>query len=407
VASTAVARAPVVPQATEASVKDHRQLTRHINDISAAVSALSASTSRLPIGAGRILSVAMTAGTTAYVAHGLGRPYQGFVVVRTPPGASPVLRQTFTASGTYTAPPNCTQLAVEGCGGGGGGAGGSNGSTGTGFQAFGGSGGGGACKSSSVLTITSGATISVTIGAGGAGGANGANGSDGGTTSFGSLASWSGGGGGVCNTTHTSAFAAAVPGGANIATAPLSFAISSGNVISGPIFSPHGFGGWSIASGNGNVASTSGAPSIEGHGGTGAGAIGSSSGTTRGGGCGAGGGGGPYGASPSGGGGNGGFGNGAGSGANGTRPDATANTVPMPATTNGTGGGGAGGGAGGHGSTAGGNGGGGAGGDCGRIVISALLPSLVCEQALKTGQSNTQYIALIAAIAGTYQILVY
>jgi hypothetical protein len=106
--------------------------------------------------------------------------------------------QLFTASGTFTVPTGITTIKVSvRAGGGGGGAGniiccvaynGGNGGFGGSSQGF--------------LTVTPGATFTVTVGAGGAGtNTTGANGSAGGASSFATNFTTTGGGGGLGSTT--------------------------------------------------------------------------------------------------------------------------------------------------------------------------------------------------------------
>ena len=100
----------------------------------------------------------------------------------------------FTSSGTFTVPAGVTEVYVSMCGGGGGGGGG-------GSNSKGGPGGGAGAYFKKPVTVTPGATYTITVGAGGAGGAgsttvNGQPGQAGGTSSFGSLLSATGGGGG-------------------------------------------------------------------------------------------------------------------------------------------------------------------------------------------------------------------
>lgn len=94
-----------------------------------------------------------------------------------PAGASGVLgTQVFTSSTSVVVPSGATKAVLSGCGGGGGGG-------------YSDSGGHGACVVNYPVSVTAGATISITIGTGGAAA------SAGGTTSFGALLSLPGGGG--------------------------------------------------------------------------------------------------------------------------------------------------------------------------------------------------------------------
>ncbi len=104
--------------------------------------------------------------------------------------------QEFTSTGTFTVPSNCSSVSVLLVGGGGG-AGGSrvlNGTTG--IICGGGGGGGGVIERT--VTVTPGASITVTIGAGGAGGIGGSTfgGSVGSDSTFGTLLTAKGGGSG-------------------------------------------------------------------------------------------------------------------------------------------------------------------------------------------------------------------
>lgn len=98
-------------------------------------------------------------------------------------------KQRFTSSGTFTVPTGVTTVWVSMSGGGGGGAAVNNGA--------GGGGGGAHAVIASVLSVTSGASITVTIGSGGSNGSssNGGIAGSGGTSSFGTLISTAGGGG--------------------------------------------------------------------------------------------------------------------------------------------------------------------------------------------------------------------
>lgn len=105
----------------------------------------------------------------------------------------------FEASGSFTVPAGITTLYITGCAGGGGGGGGGGSEAG----GYGGSGGGGGAGQSVVkkaITVTSGQSYAITVGAAGQGGVggtnagtNGQNGTSGGASSFGSLLTLNGG----------------------------------------------------------------------------------------------------------------------------------------------------------------------------------------------------------------------
>lgn len=101
---------------------------------------------------------------------------------------------TFTASGTFTVPANVNNVIVIGCGGGGGGGTGAGNDVNIAEWWCGGGGGGGALCGSVPVSVTPGAAIAVTIGAGGASGANGSD------TTFGSLATFAGAKAGISAT---------------------------------------------------------------------------------------------------------------------------------------------------------------------------------------------------------------
>lgn len=100
---------------------------------------------------------------------------------------------TFTSTGTFTAPSNCSSVQILLVGGGGAGGGGRSGS---GQASIGGSGGGGQVLKRT-LTVTPGSSYTVTIGAGGSAGTPTSAGAVGSDSSFGSLATALGGGGGT------------------------------------------------------------------------------------------------------------------------------------------------------------------------------------------------------------------
>jgi hypothetical protein len=102
--------------------------------------------------------------------------------------------QLFSASGTFTVPAGVTAVKVTVISGGGGGGGAYSVYP---FYSVGGGGGSGAVAIGYVTGLTSGGTVTVTVGTGGAGGSSGANGTAGGTSSFGSYIICTGGNGGT------------------------------------------------------------------------------------------------------------------------------------------------------------------------------------------------------------------
>jgi hypothetical protein len=102
--------------------------------------------------------------------------------------------QTFTSTGTFTAPSTCNMVEITLVGGGGGGGGAASASNNS-IRSGGGGGGGLVVKKR--LSVTPGTSYTVTIGAGGSGGTNLAAGSVGSDSSFGALATALGGGSGA------------------------------------------------------------------------------------------------------------------------------------------------------------------------------------------------------------------
>lgn len=117
-------------------------------------------------------------------------------------GINKVIRQVFTASGTYTPSADMVYCDIEVCGGGGAGGGSAN----TSPRTAGGGGGGGYARKV-VTAATIGASQVVTVGAGGVGASN-TTGGTGGTSSVGSIVSATGGLGGP-----TASFSTNVVGG--------------------------------------------------------------------------------------------------------------------------------------------------------------------------------------------------
>lgn len=128
-------------------------------------------------------------------------------------------QRTYTASGTFTVPPGVSGLLVDVVGGGGGGGSGERQGAGN-VRVGGGGGGGGARVMKTLLPITAGTAVTVTVGAAGAAGAAvavdttvGNSGTVGGTSSFGAYALAYGGGGGAGGNAGGAAAAAGGGGG--------------------------------------------------------------------------------------------------------------------------------------------------------------------------------------------------
>lgn len=139
---------------------------------------------------------------------------------------------SFTTAGVHNwvVPDNTARVLLYGCGGGGGGSGPGDYETTTYWP--GGGGGGAACVWQYVDGLTSGDTITVTIGAGGVGGGNQADGGAGGDTLFGSFTRFKGATGG-----HRRGFR---PGGAG-SSLPLGIDMNNFVAMNG-ICAPGGYG---------------------------------------------------------------------------------------------------------------------------------------------------------------------
>lgn len=188
--------------------------------------------------------------------------------------SSPHGKQLFTSSGTFTVPASVTTVWVSMSGGGGGGGNGYPAGSWMDYtDAGGGGGGGGDAVNSSVLTVTAGASHTITIGAGGAASTGTyTSGGNGGSSSFGSLLTVAGGGGG--------GYAGSGTGGAR-GTAGGSGGVAGGSGVSDAVF--YNGGGWGMGGdGGGSMfgaggigAKSSGAGSTGGkYGGGGGGGVG-------------------------------------------------------------------------------------------------------------------------------------
>lgn len=180
----------------------------------------------------------------------LGTPAGSFLAVNatgqviatsTPSGTKVTNYQVFTSSGTFNVPTGITTAYVQLCGGGGGGGGGPAGVGGS-------SGGGGGGYSEGTVTVTSGGTVTVTVGAAGTQGAQSGSGGTGGTTTF-STISATGGVGGTTNATQTGKYGGVggIGSGGTINTqgGTGGFVLN----VTSPAFSDPGSGGASFFSG--------------------------------------------------------------------------------------------------------------------------------------------------------------
>lgn len=198
-----------------------------------------------------------------------------------------IVKQTFTASGTYTPTSGMKYCIIKAVGGGGGGGGSAN-SSGSGAGAGGGSGG----YSEHLATAADiGASQTVTIGTAGAGGATGNNsGGNGGDTSVGIICVAKGGGGGGGNAGNTGATAGTggTAGTGNIINAPGSPGKCGGGGTIATYSAGGAEGGHSILGGNaaGVIGQNNGAAATANTGGGGSGGFSTSSGGTAAGGAG-------------------------------------------------------------------------------------------------------------------------
>jgi len=172
------------------------------------------------------------------------------------------LPTTFTASGSWTAPPGVSAILIQGQGGGGQGGGGAGGIANSAVSQPGGGGGAGAIPVIQTVKVTPGTTYTITIGAGGSGaGAGGAAGAAGTSGGAGAATTFANGG-----SILYSAPGAAGGEGGGIPPAGISAGggIPAGGVnrIGGanPSWVDLGYGGWGGASAGASATPTSGAP---------------------------------------------------------------------------------------------------------------------------------------------------
>lgn len=286
----------------------------------------------------------------------------------------------FTASGTWTPGANTGKVQFSGCGAGGGGGGGANGNT-TIDRAASGGGGGGSAPWNVVtgVTVTAGATYTMTVaglaseGVAGATGTDGAIGASSTIVGTGVNLAFLGGHGGKGGVVSSSLGSVEpIARGGSSPSAGVDLPTISALVSANPIATiPQGVGGCGVWSASSVSFIGRGGPSLCAQGAA-PGSLGTTSGSYRGGGAGGGGGGHAYAvaAATGGTGGNGGNGNNAGNGSAGTNGSGS-----ITGTAYGRGGGGGGGG--GHGSTGGGVGGSGGKGGAGIIIVRYVGPQAV------------------------------
>jgi hypothetical protein len=149
--------------------------------------------------------------------------------------------QTFTSTGTFTVPTGITTLTVYVQAGGGGGGGAVSGCGLQDFQGMGGGGGGGGLFF--ITGLTSGSTITATVGDAGTGGVGNNNGTSGGVSSFGSYISCTGGvGGSRCQGTSGTVYSTGA-GGTCTTNGPLVYDGTVGGVGGFDAGSANNFGG--------------------------------------------------------------------------------------------------------------------------------------------------------------------
>lgn len=219
--------------------------------------------------------------TTAYVDAQVTGGVSGVASLNSKTGAISlsVVKQIFTASGTYTPTTGMVYAIIE-CVGAGGGGGSAAGGT---SQIYAGAGGGAGSYSRLVASaVTVGASKTVTIGAAGSGGASGSNnGTAGGDTSVGTLCIGKGGSGGMFGSSGQIAGGGAggVAGTGDLTAAGEPGANGFYNSLNASILSPSGAGGSSYFGGGGKgvfalaAATTGTAASNYGSGGAGAAAV--------------------------------------------------------------------------------------------------------------------------------------
>jgi hypothetical protein len=149
--------------------------------------------------------------------------------------------QTFTSTGTWTAPSTCNSVDVFLVGGGGGGGSVKTSASAVNFVTGGAAGGGATVRKT--ISVTPGTTYTITIGAGGTGGTVSGNAGKGGDTTFGSLLTASGGGAGAGYDRATSTlYAANVNGGTGGGCAQSDSSYSQnagwggGSLVTSPVF---------------------------------------------------------------------------------------------------------------------------------------------------------------------------
>jgi hypothetical protein len=163
----------------------------------------------------------------------------------------PVLRQVFTATGTWTKPVGARMVFVQVVGGGG--AGGGAATAVSGEHSFGSGGGGGAYADRLIDADSVAASVTATVGTGGVA-VSGADGGDGGASSFGTYVGAGGGGGGKRRVSSSSAFGVASGVGGTSSTGTPDIVCAGGPGTTGfgsGILAFSGSGGNSLLGGGG------------------------------------------------------------------------------------------------------------------------------------------------------------
>ena len=176
-------------------------------------------------------------------------PFVQFKLNTLAPGFSRMV--TWYASANFTVPGGVYRVKVRLCGGGGG--------AGAGATGLGGAGGGAGGYAESIIAVTPGTVIPVTVGGGGSGAVGSGLGGTGGTSSFGAYVSATGGGGGASAATYApGGVPGAGSGGPTVMTGGYGSDGNGGSVTFAGNGGASAFGGGGRAAAAGNYAQQNG-----------------------------------------------------------------------------------------------------------------------------------------------------